>query len=82
MLTIGGYRCNRLKQVVNSGFVNFHTKYPKNIGVHAVTIDQLDFLIANVNTWEVEEGFPCSYRRPRMYLIEKGALGPSYIPVC
>ncbi|CAM6105554.1 unnamed protein product [Calypogeia fissa] len=71
LIPVGGYKIHRIKCAVDFGFVDFHTKRPKRVPVHAVTSDQLQFLKVDVNSWKVEDGFPCAHHRPRTYLLEE-----------
>ncbi|CAN5976134.1 unnamed protein product [Sphagnum jensenii] len=37
---------------------------------HALSSDDLTTFIEDCKTWELEDGFPCSHRRPHQYFVE------------
>ena len=71
-LPVGGSKLQRLRKALQSGFEDFHTRKKKPIPSHALSEEDLAFIKADVETWELEDGFPCSHRRPRQYLVEQG----------
>jgi hypothetical protein len=47
-----------------------HTRRPMKVPHHALSSDDLTAFIEDCKTWELEDGFPCSHRRPRQYFVE------------
>jgi hypothetical protein len=47
-----------------------HTRCPPHIPAHAIHDSNLDMIKANAETWEVEDGFPCTHRHLKQYLLD------------
>ena len=68
-LCCGGSRVNRLRQAKESGFkMSKEKKIPK----HAFIEDDIELIRSYVNALQTEEGYPCSHRRLKHYLLEEG----------
>ncbi len=62
---------SRLKKIHKDGTWNgSRTHRPMKVPHHALSSDDLTALIEDCKTWELEDGFPYSHRRPRQYLME------------
>jgi hypothetical protein len=71
LLGVGGSRVSRLKKIHKDGtWDGSHTRRPMKVPHHALSSDDLTAFIEDCKTWELEDGFPCSHRRPRQYFVE------------
>jgi hypothetical protein len=71
LLGVGGFRVSRLKKIHKDGtWDGSHTRRPMKVPHHALSSDNLTTFIEDCKTWELEDGFPCSHRRPRQYFVE------------
>ncbi|XP_078732831.1 uncharacterized protein LOC144947479 isoform X1 [Lampetra fluviatilis] len=70
IIPVGGSRIHRLRKVLENGIETLHTRRPPKVPHHALADDDLDAIKENANTWEIEDDFPCSHRRPRQYFVE------------
>jgi hypothetical protein len=59
-----------LCNILNNGIDTLHTRRPRHILVHAIHNSDLDAIKVDAETWEVEDGFPCTHRRPKQYLLD------------
>lgn len=67
---VGGSRAQRLKKVLEDGIETLHTRRQPSQPAHALTDAQLQsFLYDCEQNWVLEDGFPCSHRRPRRYFV-------------
>lgn len=72
VLGVGGYRVSRLQKVLDKGIETLHTRRERAKPKHAFTDAEMKtFLDYCEQTWELEDGFPCSHRRPRRYFVEQ-----------
>ncbi|CAK9229226.1 unnamed protein product [Sphagnum troendelagicum] len=68
---VGGSRVSQLRKIHKDGtWDESHTRRPMKVPHHALSSDYLTAFIEDFKTWELEDGFPCSHRRPRQYLVE------------
>ncbi|CAK9266760.1 unnamed protein product [Sphagnum jensenii] len=71
LLGVGGSRVSRLRKIHKDGMWDgSHTRRPMKVPHHALSSDDLTAFIEDCKTWELEDGFPCSHRRPRQYFVE------------
>jgi hypothetical protein len=71
LLGVGGSRVSRLKKIHKDGtWDGSHIRHPKKVPHHALSLDDLTAFIEDCKMWELEDGFPCSHRRPRQYFVE------------
>jgi len=47
-----------------------HTQDPLHILAREIHDSDLDAIKANAETWEIKDGFPCTHRRPKRYLLD------------
>ncbi|KUF92160.1 hypothetical protein AM588_10003500 [Phytophthora nicotianae] len=67
---VGGSMIQRLKGVIKNGIDTLHTRHRGTTPKHAFSEDDISFFISSCADWELEDGFPCSHRRPRQYFVE------------
>lgn len=67
---VGGSMIARPKLVSVNGVDTLHTRRASSTRTHAFTDDDIAFFLASSSEWGLEDGFPCSHRRPRQYLVE------------
>ena len=71
VIPVGGSRIARLRAVIKEGIDVMHTRRVPMAPSHAFSdVDKAAFL-KTCEGWELEDGFPCSHRRPRQYFIEQ-----------
>jgi hypothetical protein len=71
LLGVGGSRVSQLRKIHKDGtWDGSHTRRPMKVPHHALSSDNLTAFIEDCKTWELEDGFPCSHRRPRQYFVE------------
>ena len=66
-LKIGSSRLSRIREYMS----NPEPK-PKHVPSHSATDDDKKRIIDHINSYEKEDGYPCSHRRPRKYFIDIG----------
>jgi len=65
LLGVGGSHVSRLRKIHKDGtWDGSHTRHPMKVPHHTLSSDDLTAFIENCKTWELEDGFPCSHRRP------------------
>jgi hypothetical protein len=69
LLGIGGTQIERLKAMLRDGVDKLHTRRVPAAPHHALTEEDVEKFLETCSDWELEEGFPCSHRRPRHYFI-------------
>jgi hypothetical protein len=69
---VGGYKITQLKAMIKNVIDGFHTRRSPQLPKHAFTDEDIAFFLLTFGDWELEEGFPCSHRRPRQYFVEPG----------
>lgn len=70
IILVGGAGIDRLHNVLKNDIDTLHTCHPPHIHAHAIHDSDLDAIKANAETWEVEDGFPCTHHRPKQYLLD------------
>lgn len=68
---IGGSMIARPKNVVANGVDTLHIRRIASKPKHALTDDDISFFLSACQEWELQDGFPCSHRGPRQYLVEE-----------
>jgi hypothetical protein len=63
-------KISQLHKVLQDGINTLHTHYPPCIFAHALHDNDLDTIKANAKSWEVKDGFPCTHRRQKQYLLD------------
>ena len=62
LLGVGGYRVSRLRAIHKNGtWDGGHTRRPMRVPHHALSADDLNELVEDCKTWELEDGFPCAH---------------------
>jgi hypothetical protein len=69
ILPINGSKISRLCKVLQDGIDTLHIRHP-HIPAHALHDNNLDTIKVDAKSWEVEDGFPCTHRRPKQYLLD------------
>ena len=70
MLRCGNGRVSALNKLLKTGNWQLSPKL-RPPPLHALTEEERDFIRAEKEYWELEDGFPCSHRRPRQYLAKE-----------
>lgn len=70
ILLISDSKISRLCKVSQDGIDTLHTRHPQRIPTHALHDNDLDTIKANAKSWEVEDSFPYTHKRPKQYLID------------
>ncbi len=71
LLGVGGSHVSRLRKIHKDGtWDGSHTRRPMKVPHHALSLNDLTAFIEDCKTWELEDGFPCSHRRPHQYFVE------------
>ncbi len=70
ILPVDSSKISRLRKVLQDGIDTFHTRRPLRVPAHAFHDNDLDMIKADVEFWEVEDGFPYARRHPKQYLLD------------
>jgi hypothetical protein len=71
LLGVGASRVSRVRKIHKDGtWDGSHIRRPMKVPHHALSSDDPIAFIEDCKTWELEDGFPCSHRRPRQYFVE------------
>lgn len=70
IIPVGSPKIQRLQKVLKHEFETLHRRRAPNVPHHAHANADVQAIKVDAETWEVEDGFSCSYRRPKQYLLE------------
>ena len=69
IFNVGHHRIERVRKLVkNPKLLDKKAKPP----IHALSTEDINRLKEHLATWETEDGFPCSHRRPQKYFVQSG----------